>query len=146
MKPCPLQPKHSGLSLDIIGRTPNEKYESFWNILIFVFCESRRYTVKQHSRSASLTYSKESPTSPDFSVSNLLLLQYVSAVDACCKRFCAVPNSDVYPFVLTHRWGKSERKSKQGKPCSWIILHCSSCTFLRHRTMCLGGLEESEVN
>lgn len=25
-------------------------------------------------------------------------------------------NSDLYPFVLAHTWGKTERKSKQGKP------------------------------
>lgn len=29
-----------------------------------------------------------------------------------------MPNSDVYPFVLAHTWGRTERKSKQGKP--WV--------------------------
>lgn len=52
-------------------------------------------------------------------------------------RVCAMPNSDVYPFVLTHTWGKTERKSKQGKPWSWVLLHHSLCTFLLHGTMWL---------
>lgn len=78
----------------------------------------RKYTMKQHSRNASLMPSYKIPKSPNFSVSNLLLLQYVTVLGACCKSFCAIPNSDVYPFVLTHSWGKTERKSKQGKPWS----------------------------
>lgn len=30
-------------------------------------------------------------------------------------------NSDIYPFVLAHTWGKTERKSKQGKPLAELF-------------------------
>lgn len=53
-KPCPLQPKHLGLGLDIARKTPSEKYEAFGSTFIFfsVKVEMQKGMQKIHLKQA----------------------------------------------------------------------------------------------
>lgn len=59
-------------------------------------------------------------------------------------RVCAMLNSGVYPFVLTHTWGKTEMKTREALELS------SFTSFFVHIFVewnnVAGRLEESEVN